>query len=93
MHSPGELVSQLHGADVVLDALLGYSLDGPPRELEAGLIRTADSHGVPVISLDLPSGLDPARGVPYDPDHPRHTTSQWPRVPTSGSVRPRPSVC
>ena len=66
-HRPAETASILHSADVVLDALLGYSLDGPPREPEAGLIRTANSHGVPILALDIPSGLDPDRGVPNDP--------------------------
>jgi NAD(P)H-hydrate repair Nnr-like enzyme with NAD(P)H-hydrate epimerase domain len=39
-------VSLLHGADVLLDALLGYSQDGPPRDLEAGLIRTTNARGL-----------------------------------------------
>jgi NAD(P)H-hydrate epimerase len=67
VHRPAEAVSLVHEADVVLDALLGYSLEDPPREPEAGMIRIANSHGVPILSLDLPSGLDPDRGVPYDP--------------------------
>lgn len=67
VHLPSEAAGLMHEADVVLDALLGYSLDGPPRESEAGLIRTANSHGLPIIALDLPSGLDPDRGVPSDP--------------------------
>ena len=66
-HRPAETAAILHGADVVLDALLGYSVDGPPREPEAGLIRTANAHGLPIIALDIPSGLDPDRGVPNDP--------------------------
>jgi NAD(P)H-hydrate epimerase len=67
VHGPAETPSLLHSADVVLDALLGYSLDGPPREPEAGLIRTANSHGTPVLSLDLPSGLDPDQGLIHEP--------------------------
>jgi len=67
VHSPAEAAALMHKADVVLDALLGYSLNGPPREPEAGLIRAANSHGVPIHALDLPSGLDPDRGVPQDP--------------------------
>ena len=67
VHRPAEAASLMHEADVLLDALLGYSLDGAPREPEAGLIRAANSHGVPILALDLPSGLDPDSGVPYDP--------------------------
>jgi NAD(P)H-hydrate epimerase len=67
VHGPAEAVSLVSDADVVLDALLGYSLDGPPREPEAALIRAANSSGVPILALDLPSGLDPDRGLPHDP--------------------------
>ena len=66
-HRPAETASILHGADVVLDALLGYGVDGPPRESEAGLIRTVNSHDVSILALDIPSGLDPDRGVPNEP--------------------------
>jgi NAD(P)H-hydrate epimerase len=91
VHSPGELVSPLNGADVVLDALLGYSLDGPPREPEAGLIRTANSHAVPVISLDMPSGLDPDRGVPHDPTI-LATRTLTLALPKTGLLRPEAAV-
>lgn len=67
IHPPAAAASLLHEADLVLDALLGYSIDGPPREPEAGLIRDANAHGIPILALDLPSGLDPDRGVPHDP--------------------------
>jgi NAD(P)H-hydrate epimerase len=67
VHGREEAASLLYDADVVLDALLGYSLEGPPREPEAGLIRAANSCGAPVFALDMPSGLDPDRGTPHDP--------------------------
>jgi NAD(P)H-hydrate epimerase len=67
VHQPGEAAPLMHEADVVLDALLGYSLDGPPREPEAGLIRAANANAIPILALDLPSGLDPERGLPHDP--------------------------
>ncbi len=67
VHRPEEAASVLHGAEVVLDALLGYGLEGPPRDPEAGLIRSANGHGLPVLALDIPSGLDPDTGVPYQP--------------------------
>lgn len=67
VHSAAEVASVLHGADVVVDALLGYSLDGPPRDPEAELIRVVNGHGLPVLALDVPSGLDPDTGVPHKP--------------------------
>ncbi|MEX2210355.1 MAG: NAD(P)H-hydrate epimerase [Gaiellaceae bacterium] len=42
-------------ADLVVDALLGYSQAGPPREDVARLIEW--THGRRVVSLDLPSGI------------------------------------
>lgn len=47
--------------DVVLDAVLGYSLSGNPRGDAADLVRAANAANH-VIALDLPSGLDPDRG-------------------------------
>lgn len=44
--------------DVILDAIIGYGLDGPPREGAARLIEFANELGPPVLSLDVPSGLD-----------------------------------
>ncbi len=87
VHRPAEAVSLLHEADVVLDALLGYSLDGPPREPEAGLIRTANSHVLPIVALDLPSGLDPDRGVPYNPTV-RAARTLALALPKTGLLRP-----
>jgi NAD(P)H-hydrate epimerase len=87
VHGPSEAVSLLSDADVVLDALLGYSLDGPPREVEAGLIRAANSSGVAILSLDLPSGLDPDHGLPHDPTI-RATRTMTLAMPKVGLLRP-----
>jgi NAD(P)H-hydrate epimerase len=87
VHLPGEAASLMHEADVVLDALLGYSLDGPPREPESGLIRAANAHAIPILALDLPSGLDPDRGVPHDPTI-RATRTLALALPKVGLLRP-----
>ena len=87
VHRPAEAAALIHQADVVLDALLGYSLDGLPRDPEAGLIRIANSHGLPIISLDLPSGLDPDRGLPYVPTI-RATRTLTLALPKTGLLRP-----
>jgi NAD(P)H-hydrate epimerase len=87
VHRPDEAASLLHEADVVLDALLGYSLDGPPREPEAGLIRAANEHRTPILALDLPSGLDPDRGVSHDPTI-RATRTLALALPKVGLLRP-----
>ncbi len=54
-------------SDLVLDALLGYSLRGDPRGGAAGLIGWANEQDAPVCSLDLPSGLDATTGKVGDP--------------------------
>jgi NAD(P)H-hydrate epimerase len=87
VHGPAEADSLVYDADVVLDSLLGYSLDGPPREPEAELIRTANSSGVPILALDLPSGLDPDRGLPHDPTI-RATCTLALALPKVGLLRP-----
>jgi NAD(P)H-hydrate epimerase len=45
-------------ADLVIDALLGYSLHGDPRGTAADLIKWANASPAPVLALDGPSGLD-----------------------------------
>ncbi len=48
----------LPAADLVLDTLIGYSLDGPPAGNAAKLIEAANAQTVPILSLALPSGLE-----------------------------------
>lgn len=55
-----ELPQALAAAGLVVDALLGFSLAGAPREPVAGLIEAANAaagRGVPVLAVDLPSGV------------------------------------
>lgn len=54
-------------AELVLDALIGYSLRGDPRGRAAELIRWANEQEAPVCSLDVPSGLDATSGDTGDP--------------------------
>lgn len=49
-------------ADLVIDALIGYSLAGDPRGSAADRIRWANNATVPVLALDVPSGLDATTG-------------------------------
>jgi NAD(P)H-hydrate epimerase len=54
-------------ADLVLDALIGYSLQGNPRGRIAELIEWTIEQDAAVLSLDTPSGLDVTTGVPGMP--------------------------
>jgi len=57
-----ELEHVLANADVVVDAVLGYRIDDAPRGEAERLIGFIVRAGRPVVSLDLPSGLDPDTG-------------------------------
>jgi len=59
---PAELTALAEGVDLIIDALLGYSLVGDPRGPAAILIDWANSCDVPVLALDNPSGLDVTSG-------------------------------
>jgi NAD(P)H-hydrate epimerase len=52
----------LAGADVVIDALFGTGFHGAPRSDAATLIERIDAGGVPVLSVDLPSGVNASTG-------------------------------
>ncbi|MDP9428412.1 MAG: NAD(P)H-hydrate epimerase [Actinomycetota bacterium] len=57
----------LPAADLIIDALIGYSLTGAPRSPISELIDAANAAGVPILALDIPSGLDSDRGVRQNP--------------------------
>ena len=57
----------LPDADLVVDALIGYSLSGAPRGVVASLIRATNDHEAPVLALDVPSGLDATTGEVWEP--------------------------
>ncbi len=56
--------ARLDEAELIVDGLLGYSVRGAPRGNTELLIREADRSRVPIVAIDLPSGLDPDRGEP-----------------------------
>lgn len=53
---------RLPEADLVVDALFGIGLSGPPEADAAALIDAINAHGAPVLSLDVPSGVDSSLG-------------------------------
>jgi ADP-dependent NAD(P)H-hydrate dehydratase / NAD(P)H-hydrate epimerase len=48
--------------DVVIDALLGTGMKGAPREETARIIEEIDAAGVPVLAVDIPSGVNASTG-------------------------------
>jgi NAD(P)H-hydrate epimerase len=49
---------------LVVDALLGTGLNSPVQGLMAALIDLINASGVPVVAVDIPSGLDSDKGEP-----------------------------
>ena len=53
--------------DLIVDGLIGYSLQGAPRGAAADLIRWANAVATPVLALDVPSGVDTTTGTVFEP--------------------------
>jgi len=66
MHVPVYFFSESHNilkeADIIVDALIGYNLQGEPRGYFAESIDQINKSGKPVLSYDLPSGFDVGTG-------------------------------
>src|SRR3954447_4983160 len=48
--------------EVVIDALLGTGLKGAPREETSRLVEQINAAGVPVVAVDIPSGVNASTG-------------------------------
>jgi len=60
--APSQAEEVIRRAEIVVDALIGYSLRGSPRGRAAELIDLCNQHAARVLSLDVPSGLDATTG-------------------------------
>lgn len=60
----GDGADEIAGAELLVDGLLGYSASGAPRDEIVECIRLADRSRVPILAVDLPSGLDADIGSP-----------------------------
>ena len=63
---PNTLSTALAASDVILDAIFGFSFKPPvraPFDLAIPLIASA---GLPIVSVDIPSGWDVERGDDAD---------------------------
>ncbi|MEX2144682.1 MAG: NAD(P)H-hydrate epimerase [Anaerolineales bacterium] len=58
---------ELPPVSLIIDALLGYNGKGDPRPPISAWIERANRSGIPILSLDIPSGLDASTGLPGSP--------------------------
>lgn len=59
--------SAVRAADLVVDGIVGISGRGPLRPPAAALVAAADDARVPILAVDLPSGVDPDTGAVSGP--------------------------
>ncbi len=61
------LASALRDAAWIVDAMLGTGAMGDPREPYSTVITTLNESGVPILAVDVPSGLDCETGTAGKP--------------------------
>lgn len=63
----GATTETLPDADVIVDGLLGFSTDEPPRGTTARLISLANASDAYVLAIDVPSGMNATTGAVLEP--------------------------
>lgn len=61
------VVDKIHMGNLVIDALIGYNLEGTPRDKYAEVISFVNNSGKPAIAYDIPTGIDATTGECFDP--------------------------
>ncbi len=55
--------NSINGAEVIVDAIWGSGLRGPVNGVPAQLIEDATARDLPVVAIDVPTGLDMTHGI------------------------------
>jgi NAD(P)H-hydrate epimerase len=74
---------ELPPCDLVIDAVVGSGLRGEPRGRVRDLIQLANSSVAPILSLDVPSGVDAESGQRFRP-HVRAAATLTVALPKKG---------
>src|SRR5437899_9043072 len=77
--------------DLLIDGLIGYGLEGNPRDRVAIMIKDANASGSPILALDLPSGMNATTGEVYDPCI-KATATLTLALPKTGFLAPSASL-
>ena len=77
----------LQRADLVVDALVGYGLEGAPTGLAAAVTQIAAAARRPILALDIPTGVNAETGVVSSPAVTAATTLVF-DLPKTGQVLP-----
>ncbi len=60
---PSETKTLCDGADLILDGVFGFGISRPIEEPVASVFRVVNKSDATVVSIDVPSGVDPDTGV------------------------------
>lgn len=61
-----KFAASVKSADVIVDAIFGFSFGGPLREPFPGIVRLLETATAPVVSVDAPSSWDIESGPPKE---------------------------
>ncbi|HPD45874.1 MAG TPA: NAD(P)H-hydrate epimerase [Anaerohalosphaeraceae bacterium] len=61
---PDRVAAQTEGCALLVDALFGTGLSGELHSEYAGLIACINAQDIPIVAVDIPSGLDCDTGMP-----------------------------
>ena len=87
-----ELEEELAGAELVIDALVGYGLEGPPYGPAAALAELAVASKRPILAVDVPTGVNATTGEVHSPAM-RAITTLILDLPKKGMLDPRCRQC
>jgi NAD(P)H-hydrate epimerase len=79
--------------DLFVDAIFGLGLEGEPREPFSSIIRFMNNTTIPIISVDIPSGLNATSGIAYSACIKAFKTVTFSLAKTGFFINEGPSYC